>query len=49
MLSFDALVGQLGWLLDLNTLSTDFDLSVLLNLEDLIFADLFGDPVRLLG
>ena len=45
----DRLSCDLRRLLDLNAFSGDFDLRVLLNLEDLIIADLLRDPVSLLS
>ena len=48
MLSINRLISQLRRLLDLNSFSTDLNLSVLLDIENLVLPDLLRDPIRLI-
>ena len=48
VLSINRLISQLGRLLDLDSLSTDLNLSVLLDIENLVLPDLLRDPIRLI-
>ena len=48
MLSINRLISQLGRLLDLNSLSADLNLGVLLDIEHLVLPDLLRDPIGLI-